>query len=80
MAWDDSGHIIAHGRYRIQDENRAATVSELWPSTVSTYPGHPELAWIELSNGHGVIRSKTLVPVNSAGQRLERFEVHTIEK
>jgi hypothetical protein len=42
---------------------------------VQLYPGHPELAWIYLSDEKGDF-GKILVPVNDAGEALERFEVH----
>lgn len=74
-AWDESGRLIAYGNYRLDGEHRAATSAELKPSTVQPYPGHPELAWIHLFGEKGTF-SKTLVPVNSAGEPLERFEVH----
>ena len=74
-AWDERGHLIAHGRYRLDGESRAATPTELRPSEVQEYPGHPELAWIYLSGSQGTL-SKILVPVNSAAEPLERFEVH----
>jgi len=73
--WDDEGHLIAYGNYRLDGETRAATTKELRPSMVHLYPGHPDLAWIYLSGDNGD-SSKTLIPVNDAGQPLERFEVH----
>jgi hypothetical protein len=74
-AWDDAGHLIAYGDFRLDGEKRAATATELRPSMVQPYPGHPELAWIYLSDRKSDF-SKTLVPVNDAGEPLERFEVH----
>jgi hypothetical protein len=73
-AWDTDGNLIAYGNYRLDGENRAATAFELRPSAVHTYPGHPNLAWIYLFGDHG-IANRTLVPVNNAGQPIERFEV-----
>ena len=73
-AWDAGGNLIAYGNYRLDGENRAATAFELRPLAVYPYPGHPNLAWIYLLGDHG-IASRTLVPVNNAGQPLERFEV-----
>lgn len=75
-AWDDAGHVIAYGSYRIDGEGRAATIKELRPSMVQGYPGRPELSWINLFGDKGNIFGKTLVPVNDAGDPLERFEVH----
>lgn len=69
-AWDEHGNPIAFGNYRFEREDREASVEELRPCDVMIYPGHPQLAWIRLSNG------AFLVPVNAAGQPLERFEVH----
>ncbi len=74
-AWDDDGHLIAYGDFRLDGEKRAATAAELRPSEVQLYPGHPELAWIYLSDAKSDF-GKILVPVNSAGEPLERFEVH----
>jgi hypothetical protein len=74
-AWDTDGNLIAFGNYRLDRENRAATALELRPSEVHLYPGHPNLAWIYLWGAHGSIVGRTLVPVNDAGQPLERFEV-----
>lgn len=74
-AWDQDGNLIAFGNYRLEGENRAATESELRPSSVHSYPTHPNLAWIYLFGDHGIIEGKTLVPVNDAGVPLERFEV-----
>jgi hypothetical protein len=74
-AWDDAGHLIAYGDFRLDGEKRAATATELRPSQVQIYPGHPELAWIYLSDAKSDF-GKILVPVNSAGEPLERFEVH----
>jgi hypothetical protein len=71
-AWDDAGRLIAYGNYRLDGEKRAAATEELRPSGVSGGPpGRPDLCWISLSDG------KTLVPVNHAGDPLERFEVHS---
>jgi hypothetical protein len=74
-AWDAYGSLIAFGNYRLDGENRAATVPELRPSQVHRYPGHPNLAWIYLFGDHGSVVGRTLVPVNEAGKPLERFEV-----
>ena len=74
-AWDSDGNLIAFGNYRLDGENRAAIAHELCPSTVLLYPGHPNLAWIYLFGNDGSVMGKTLVPVNDAGQPLERFEV-----
>jgi len=74
-AWDDAGHLIAYGKYRLDGEGRAATIKELRPSMVQVYPSRPELSWINLFGDKGIF-SKTLVPVNDAGAPLERFEVH----
>jgi hypothetical protein len=74
-AWDTSGILIAFGSYRLDGENRAATSLELRPSRVLPYPGHPNLAWIYLFDGDRRIDGRTLVPVNEAGQPLERFDV-----
>ena len=76
-AWDVHGNLIASGNYRLEGENRAADGSELRPSEVETYPGHPNLTDIYLFGDHGLIRGKLLIPVNDAGQPLERFEVQT---
>ncbi len=73
-AWDEQGRLVAHGKYRLDGENRAATERELRPSTVIPVPGHPELSWIWLFGSKGTF-SKVLVPVNEAGQPLERFDV-----
>lgn len=69
-AWDPVGHLIAHGRHRLDGQNRAATPSELHPSNVQRNLSRSELSWIDLYGG------KTLVPVNDASEPLERFEVH----
>jgi hypothetical protein len=74
-AWDATGNLIAFGIYRLDGENRAATARELRPSRVHLYPGHPNLAWIYLFDDQGSVDGRTLVPVNEAGQPLERFEV-----
>jgi len=74
-AWDSDGNLIASGNYRLDGENRAATAPELRPSQVHLYSGHPNLAWIYLFGDHKKIMGKTLVPVNDAGEPLERFEV-----
>lgn len=74
-AWDSDGNLIAFGNYRLDGENRAATARELRPSTVLPYPGHPNLAWIYLFGNDGSVMGRALVPVNDAGQPLERFEV-----
>jgi hypothetical protein len=74
-AWDDNGKLVAFGNYRLDEKNRAATEEELRPSVV--HPGPPDrpaLAWIYLYKGHET-RGRLLVPVNAAGQPLERFEV-----
>jgi hypothetical protein len=73
-AWDTNGRLIAFGNYRLDGEKRAASARELRPSEVQECPGHPNLAWIYLFGDHGTIRGRTLVPVNDAGQPLERFE------
>lgn len=75
QAWDTDGNLIAFGNYRLDGENRAATALELRPSQVHLYPGHPNLAWIDLFGDHHNFEGKTLVPVNDAGKPLERFEV-----
>ncbi len=64
------GNLIASGNYRLDGENRAADGSELRPSEVETYPGHPNLTDIYLFGDHGLIRGKLLVPVNDAGSPL----------
>jgi hypothetical protein len=74
-AWDRDGKLVAFGNYRLDGENRAATLIELRPSTVESYPDHPNLAWIYLFDAHNTIMGRTLVPVNEAGQPLQRFEV-----
>ena len=74
-AWDPDGNLIAFGDYRLDGANRGATASELRPSGVHLYPGHPNLAWIYLFGEHWRVNGRTLVPVNEAGQPLERFEV-----
>ena len=75
QAWDTAGNLIAFGNYRLDGENRAATSLELRPSEVHVYPGHPNLAWIYLYGDRESIFGRTLVPVNEAGQPLQRFEV-----
>jgi hypothetical protein len=75
QAWDTAGNLIAFGNYRLDGENRAATSLELRPSVVHINPGHPDLAWIYLFGDRGSVFGRTLVPVNEAGQPLERFEV-----
>jgi len=74
-AWNGAGHLIAFGNFRIDGKKRAATEAELRPTLVQLYPSHPELAWIYLTDGKSDF-AKTLVPVNNAGEPLERFEVH----
>ena len=74
-AWDPEGNLIAFGSYRLDGESRAASALELRPSAVGTYPGHPNLSWIYLFDDRGATTGRTLVPVNGAGQPLERFEV-----
>ena len=74
-AWDEDGRMIAFGDYRVDGENRAATEHELRPWNVHRGPnGNPNLAWIHLFGSKGG-SSLTLVPVNDAGQPLERFEI-----
>ena len=73
-AWDDEGHLIAFGNYRLDGENRAATEFELRPSMVLGTPGGPKLAWIYLFKDYNSF-GRTLVPVNGEGRPLERFEV-----
>ena len=68
-AWDRDGKLMAFGNYRLDGENRAARAVELRFERVESYPDHPSLAWIYLSDG------RTLVPVNDTGQPLQRFEV-----
>ena len=67
--------LIASGDYRVDGQNRAATQNELRPRSIQPGPnGNPKLAWINLwgaRNGEGL----TLVPINDAGEPLERFEV-----
>ena len=75
QAWDDAGHLVARGNYRLDGQRRTATAVELHPSTLQVYPSRPELSWIYLNGDQGIF-SKTLVPVNDSGQPLERFEVH----
>jgi hypothetical protein len=67
--WDRDGKLVAFGNYRLDPENRAARATELRYRRVEDYTGHPNLAWIYLSD------QRTLVPVNDAGQPLQRFEV-----
>jgi len=68
-AWDAGGHLVASGNYRLDRENRAANVFELWPARVLPSYGYPEHTWIYLYN------NRTLVPVDRAGEPLEKFEV-----
>ncbi|MBC8164781.1 MAG: hypothetical protein H7Y20_02780 [Bryobacteraceae bacterium] len=76
QVWDEQGRLIAFGKYRVDGENRAATRNELRPHYVHPGPNEdPKLAWIILAGSRDG-RSFTLVPVNDAGQPLERFEVH----
>jgi hypothetical protein len=74
QAWDPRGNLIAFGKYRIENSNRAATELELRPRRVHEYPGHPNLAWIIVREEWGQTPI-TLVPVNDSGQPLERFDV-----
>jgi hypothetical protein len=75
-AWDEEGRLIAFGDYRLDGENRAARDVELRPWKIHGGPnGNPKLAWIYLF-GSKDASSLMLVPINSAGQPLERFEVH----
>ena len=75
-AWDEKGRLIASGDYRLDGENRAARGVELRPWKIHRGPdANPKLAWIDLF-GSKSASSLTLVPINSAGQPLERFEVH----
>ena len=75
-AWDRDGTLIAFGNYRLDGENRSATQSELRPWRVHDgNPQHPTLAWIYLFGVDTKGMPRTLVPVNNAGQPLERFEV-----
>ena len=75
-AWDEEGHLVAFGDYRLDGEKRAATPDELKPWNVLRGPnGNPRLAWIRLSGSKGG-SDLTLVPVNAIGEPLERFEVH----
>ena len=72
-AWDEQGHLIAFGNYRIDGQDRAANNEELRPWSVRPGPNHnPRLAWIHRSDGGSPL---TLVPVDHAGRPLERFEV-----
>jgi hypothetical protein len=51
-AWDDEGHLIAFGNYRLDGENRAATEFELRPSMVIRDSCQP-LERFEVSIGDG---------------------------
>lgn len=69
-AWDEDGHLLASGRYRIEGQNRAATKAELVPSDVNVYAGRPDLSWIYLY-GRGGNFSLTLIPVDSDRNPME---------
>jgi hypothetical protein len=53
-AWDEQGHLVAFGDYRLDGENRAARPDELRPWNVLCGPnGNPRFAWIHLPGSKG---------------------------
>ena len=67
-AWDTNGRLVTAGCFRLEGENRAATVEELHPSSVgaSRAAGLPPDT-ITLFGPNHLIWGKTLVRVDSAG-------------
>ena len=60
-AWDEKGRVVADGDFRLEDEDRAATASELRPSEVKTQNG--QVYMIYLYGPHGEVLGRTLLPV-----------------
>jgi hypothetical protein len=58
-AWDTHGRLIANGDYRLEDEDRAATATELRPSLVS---GRGGKAQIYLFGPNHAIFGRVLLP------------------
>jgi hypothetical protein len=73
-AWDDRGNLAASGDFRLRDENRAATRTELQPSVLGPEDasGHSDV--IYLFGPKRLIRGKELVQVGSRSAR-EHFGV-----
>lgn len=61
-AWDDKGHLIADGDFRLKGENRAATQAELRPSAVMSGDGHAYMIYLFGNQG---AHSKVLIPVRT---------------
>ena len=61
-AWDEEGRLIASGDFRLEDEDRAATASELRPSMVNI--GRDGRAYmIYLYGPNNQIQGRILLPV-----------------
>jgi hypothetical protein len=65
-AWKEDGRLIVNGDFRLEDENRAASKSELRPSRVLLDAGMRSYM-IYLFGQNGAF-SKILVPVNSSSK------------
>jgi len=61
-AWDEEGRHIASGDFRLEDENRAATASELRPSEVKI-DGDGRAYMIYLYGPYNQIQGRILLPV-----------------
>lgn len=68
-AWDYKGALLADGDFRLEDEGRAATQSELRPSAVFSSGGQAYM--IYLFGEHGA-HSRTLLPVRGEGNAVTR--------
>jgi hypothetical protein len=66
-AWDDSGRVIADGPFRLEDEDRAATASELHPSLVLSTGGKAYMIYLFGKDG---IFGRALVRVDSRNRRI----------
>lgn len=60
-AWDEGGRLIANGDFRLEDEDRAATPSELHPSMILANNGKAYM--IYLYGPYNKLQGKVLLPV-----------------
>lgn len=60
-AWDFGGHLIADGEFRLEGKDRAATASELRPSSVISSGGRAYMIYLF---GKAGAKSGVLVPVD----------------
>lgn len=62
-AWDYQGQLVANGEFRLEGTNRAATRSELRPSSVISSGGHAYMIYLFGADG---AQSRVLMPVNTS--------------